>query len=207
MDTTTGSLDDYLEKSIAGFKQGQTFYETARSYLETKERLSAKECFLFHFFKKGYEYNSSIYTYGKLIKLMVEAADVDDWYNKILQETFNETDYNLLVNLEKRLNEAKEKGEVVDLTVTKHTGGLDPWSAGIANATTYLGIKVEDWGFKGTALHITPKKPYEYKTERYIDGKFDSIEDCGTVHRWDIEVEDPVSRGVEISSCANNGGD
>lgn len=193
----TDSLDDYLGKSIAGFKQGQTFYERAHSDLKAKERLSVSEFFLLKSFDHDQKY---------LVEFMTEATDKEDLYARIIKGKYlsQEFDYKKLANLEKRLNEAKEKSEVVDLTVTKYTGGFDPWSAGIANATTYLGITVKDWYFKGTTLHITPKKPYEYRTKRYIDGKFDSIEDCGTVHRWDIEVKDPIYQRVEISSGANN---
>lgn len=171
---TNNSLEDYLDQSIAGFKQGQTFYEKARAYLDTKERLSAKELFLHNFFKKGYQYNSSPYRYGDLIELMVETADIDDFYNRILEDSFDKGNYDCLVNLENRLNEAKEKGEVIGITTsesTKEGGFYFDKPCGImvsgSHQTVYSGVKVKDWYFKGETLYIIPEGSFSYKTHLY----------------------------------------
>ncbi len=176
MEIPPDSLEDYLGQSIAGFEQGQTFYEKAHSYLKTKERLSAKEAFLFGFFES--------YKNKELVEHIKEATDVENLYARIIQGKYlsNKFEYKALMDLEERLNEAKENSEVVDITITTHTDlGNDGF--GVTHKTIYSPLKVKDWYFKGVkdrggaALHIVPEGTYCYKTENYNHG-LDSVDEC-----------------------------
>lgn len=197
------TLENCILKSIAGFKQSQIFSNEAESYLKAKERWPAREYFLYHCFFVPHRYYGSLDP--RLVGAMNKSENLEEFYRQLLNDRFNQKDYQKLRQLEAQLNKAKERNKTICLKVPFWTG-CDGFGGGIGHQTIYYPLQIKEAYFKETGLHIVPEGNYCYRTEHeYPKDEFTKQRYAEYKHRNPfLEEPSPISQCCKQNQTCKN---